>query len=779
MIKEVNGRDFVLNTKNTTYAFGVLKTGQLEHLYYGEKIDIDNFEPLREQHTCMPGNTVAYNRETPEYSLENMRLEMSSYGKGDVREPFVEIVGSDGGYTSDFIFDKFEVSKGKKAFKTLPGSYDENDNVEHLCITLKDENGVDNLTMELHYYVYEECDVITRSTLLRNNGNKSVNIKRLMSMQLDLFGMNYVMTTFNGSWANEMNRHETKIGAGRFANYSYAGTSSNRANPFVIISGEETTEGYGQCIGTNLIYSGNHYEAMEASSFNKTRFVSGINPQSMMFELQPGDEFEAPEAVFTYSNGGYNAMSRNMHNFVREHIVRGSWKHKTRPVLLNSWEANYFDITREKLVNLAKAGKEAGIELFVMDDGWFGKRNDDTSSLGDWFVNEQKLPDGLSGLVEEINNIGLDFGIWIEPEMINKNSELYKKHPEWVLENPNREHSEGRNQCMLDLTNDNVCAYMVDSITKVLESANISYVKWDMNRIFSDYYSKNLPKEKQTEVSHRYVLGFYKMAKALTERFPEILFEGCCGGGNRFDLGMLCFFPQIWASDNTDAVCRANIQNGYSYGYPMSVLSAHVSACPNHQTLRTTPIDTRYNVACFGILGYECDLTKMSKEDLFYIKKQIEEYKQWREILQFGEFYRGANPYNNSMDSDRQNVYQWTCVSEDKKKAVGMVLQKLVKPNDQFMNFRPKGLDKTKKYHFHNRTVYHNADKMGHFLKNENASEEFYIEGEREDYVAYGSLLCSAGINLKEGFSGGAVNKSIRVMEDFDSRLYYMEDINN
>ena len=341
-----------------------------------------------------------------------------------------------------------------------------------------------------------------------------------------------------------------------------------------------------------------------------------------------------------------------------------------------------------------------------------------------------------------------------------------------------------------DITEEQI-DYMVKEISNILSSANISYVKWDMNRIFSDYYSAGLPYESQGEVPHRYVLGFYKMAKALTEKFPEILFEGCCGGGNRFDLGMLCYFPQIWASDDTDAVCRVNIQNGYSYGYPMSTVGAHVSACPNHQTLRTTPIDTRYNVACFGVLGYECDLTKMSKEDLFLIKKQIEEYKKWRKVLQFGEFYRGKSPYENSQDSDSNNVYQWTCVSADKKKAVGMLFRKIIKPNDQFLNFRPKALAENKEYHFYNRPVYHNKKDMGHFVyenneikSDENLSKdevlfvaENFVKGETEDYIAYGSLLNEAGVNLKEGFAGIGVNGDTRIMKDFDSRLYYMEEV--
>ena len=352
-----------------------------------------------------------------------------------------------------------------------------------------------------------------------------------------------------------------------------------------------------------------------------------------------------------------------MHTFVRECIVRGEWKKKLRPVLLNSWEASYFDIDEEKLLKLAKAGKDVGIELFVMDDGWFGKRNSDNCSLGDWKVNKDKLPNGLKGICDKINALGLDFGIWVEPEMVNVDSELYRNHPEWVMEIPGKPHSEGRNQRVLDLANPKVVDYLIETMSDVLSSANISYVKWDMNRIFSDYYSKFLPKERQGEVSHRYVLGLYKMMSELPQRFPHILFEGCAAGGNRFDLGILSYFPQIWASDNTDALYRVNAQTGYSYGYPMSTVTAHVSSCPNHQTLRSTPLKTRFNVAAFGVCGYECNLCELSDDELKEIKEQIAIYKEWRDVLQFGDFYRGKD----------DNIHEWTCVSSDKKKAVGML----------------------------------------------------------------------------------------------------------
>lgn len=632
MIRKEN-QYFILDTKHTTYCFRVMQTGHLEHLYYGRKVTLhgeEDMQALVEKQAFAPGNLNVYDEENKDVALEDIRLEMSSYGKGDIREPFIEVVHADGSYTSDFLFKKAEILEEKKELKNMPSSYDETRKVQQLCITLKDAQY--DLTLELYYSVFEDCDVITRSARFVNTSKATVKLLRLMSMQLDLDTADYVMTTFNGAWAREMNRNDIPIRVGKHVNASYAGISSSRANPFVMLSKENTTEDFGQCYGVNLVYSGNHYEAAEVNSFGKTRLVSGINPQSFCFVIEPGDEFEAPEAVMTFSNEGFNGMSGQMHEFVREHIVRGEWKKKERPVLLNSWEASYFDINEKKLLNLAKAGKDVGIELFVMDDGWFGERNDDTSSLGDWDVNKKKLPGGVKRLCDKVKDLGLMFGIWVEPEMVNVKSHLYEEHPDWVLQIPKASHSEGRNQRILDLSRVEVQNFIIEKMAEVFSSADISYVKWDMNRIFSDYFSNALPAEKQGEVSHRYVLGLYRCMKELTQRFPHILFEGCASGGNRFDLGILSYFPQIWASDDTDALCRSEIQNGYSYGYPMSTVAAHVSSCPNHQTLRVTPLDTRFSVACFGVFGYECNFCDMKKEELDQIKVQIELYKQWRPV---------------------------------------------------------------------------------------------------------------------------------------------------
>ena len=771
---------FVLDTKHTTYCFQVLETGHLEHLYYGKRIRIEeasDVSAIAEKHAFPPGNGNVYDAAFPKFALEDMRFEMSGYGKGDIREPFIEVIHRDGSYTSDFLYEKAEIYDDKKPMDTLPSSYEMDGKVSELIVTLRDKQY--ELTLELHYSAFEDRDVIARSAKFINTSKGAVKLTRLMSMQLDFSTSGYVFTTFNGNWAREMYRHDTLVTVGKHVNASYAGTSSNRANPFVMLSRPETTEDQGLCYGFNLVYSGNHYEAAEVNSYGKTRVMTGINPQSFCFVLAEGESFESPEAVMTVSNEGFNGMSRNMHDFVRNCIVRGVWKKKARPVLLNSWEAAYFNINESRLLKLAKAGKEAGIELFVMDDGWFGTRNDDKQALGDWYVNKKKLPGGVKSICDKVNALGLDFGIWVEPEMVNVNSDLYRAHPEWAMDIPGKPHSEGRNQRILDLANPAVVDYIIEQMANVFSSANISYVKWDMNRIFSDYYSKHLKALYQGEVAHRYMMGLYRVMRTLTERFPHILFEGCASGGNRFDLGILSYFPQIWASDDTDAIYRAKGQTGYSYGYPMSTVTAHVSNCPNHQTLRETPLATRFNVAAFGLCGYECNLAEMKKEEVQEIKEQIALYKEWRDVLQYGTFYRGRS----------DNIYEWTCVSQDKTKAVGLVLQKLVEPNTTYEQYTPKGLDENKKYHFYNIEKKRNVKAFGDLvnaiapvhIKNDSVLHNVIdkvvkMPGEVEDYTAYGDVLMS-GVKLKSAFCGTGYDENTRFFKDFESRLYFMEEV--
>lgn len=785
-IKELPNSVFVLNTENSTYAFRVMdECNYLEHLYYGRKIRLESAEGLIEQHTFAPGNTIAYKSGCESFTLEDVCLEVSCLGKGDIREPFLEAVLPDGSSSLDFQFDLATISKGKKPFETLPGSYDDANEAEQLCIRLKDQNSA--LVLDIIYTVFAKCNVITRSTLIKNCGNEPILVTRVMSNLIDFDSSDYVFTSFNGAWTREMNRVDSLVRNGKIVNASYTGTSSNRANPFVMLSKRGTTDDNGECYGFNLIYSGNHYEAVEVNGYGKTRFVQGINPQNFDYLLNAGDQFEAPEAVMSYSKNGYNELSQNMHFFIREHIVRGEYKKKERPILLNSWEASYFDVTKSGLVKLAKEGKKVGIELFVLDDGWFGQRSDDSHSLGDWEVNEAKIPGGLLSLSKEIKKLGMDFGIWVEPEMVNVQSKLYEEHPEWVMDIPGKNHSEGRNQRLLDLCNTQVQDYIIESMTKVFESADISYVKWDMNRIVSDCYSKLLDKNRQHEAGHRYVLGLYRCMEELTKRFPHILFEGCASGGNRFDLGILCYFPQIWASDNTDAICRVDIQNHYSYGYPLSVISAHVSSTPNHQTLRKTPIDTRFNVASFGVLGYECNLCDMKNEDKEEIAKQIAFYKKWRSVFQFGSFYRTAKFDEPSADCGQ---VQWTVVSEDKQKAVGLILQKLVKPNWQYAKYNAKGLDEEILYDFTSRERKINIKEFGDLINNvapihvkqdsfiHNVAAKFVkMDSAGEHYQMYGDELMYAGVKLKQGFSGTGYNENVRFFQDFSSELFCMESI--
>lgn len=782
MILEYN-KQFVIHTKTTTYAFGAMETGQLEHYYYGKRIrfgeQLEGMEALKEQHAFAPGNSVTYDQKHLAYSLEDACLEVSAYGKGDIREPFVTVVHADGSKTSDFVYDSFAINEEKTPLQTLP--YASGEEVQELCIILKDKQY--DLTLELRYGVYEECDVITRSAILYNQGKTPVVLQRLLSGQLDFADSKYQLSTFHGAWAREMRKVDRDVTYGKYVGGSFTGTSSNRNNPFFMLAKPGTTQQSGKCYGFNLIYSGNHYEAVEVNAYGKTRVVFGINPEGFSWTLEAGQCFEAPEAVLSFSSDGYNGLSQNMHGFVRQHIIPKEWREKTRPILLNSWEAAYFNINEQKLLRLAKKAKEVGIELFVMDDGWFGERNDDSHSLGDWYENPKKLPHGLKGLGEKINALGLEFGIWVEPEMVNVESNLYRNHPDWCLAIPEKPHSEGRNQRMLDLGRSDVQDYLIEAMSKVFSSAKVSYVKWDMNRVVSDSYSGTLSPDRQGEAMHRYVMGLYHVMDELIRRFPEILFEGCASGGNRFDLGMLCYFPQIWGSDNTDAMSRAEIQTGYSYGYPLETVGAHVSGCPNHQTLRNTPLETRFGVAAFGSLGYECNLCDLPGEELEAIKEQIILYKHLRPWVQGSSFYRGRT-------FEDGNICEWTAVSQDQEKAVGVLVQKLVEPNSQYQYYRAKGLNPGWKYHFTNRKLKHNIKEFGDLVNTvspihvkqdsllHNTLAKFIkMDGETEDAIVYGDLLMEAGVKLKQGFGGTGYNDQVRFFPDFASRMYFMEKV--
>lgn len=786
MIRELKGERtaYVLDTPNTTLVFIMLPSGQVETAYYGRSIKLESAEEalsLSEKNEFPVGNSIEYSPEHNHYSLEDVRLMVGEYGKGDIREPFVEAVSADGSTTLDFVLTEAVITDGKNKIEGLPSSHDRSEDEKAQTITFTFTDNNNGYVLKVFYSVYPDSDVIARSAEFINASESEVRLTRLLSGQLDVFGSGYKVTTFTGAWIREMNRNDTIVSAGNFSVSSVVGSSSNRANPLMLIADPDCTEEHGRCIASNLIYSGNHYESVSVNTYGKTRILTGINPVDFDFRLAPGESFAAPESVIAFTDGGYSTLSIIMADFVREHIITGEWAKKDRPIVLNSWEASYFDIDEKKLVSFAKKGKELGAELFVMDDGWFGERNDDHRSLGDWKVNLKKLPHGLKGLADKIHEAGLMFGIWVEPEMVNVDSDLYRAHPDWAIAIPEKAHSEGRWQRLLDFSNPEVVDHMTEAMTEVLSSARINYVKWDYNRIFSDVYSPYLKEKSSGELFHRYILGLYRLMGALVNKFPYILFEGCAAGGNRFDLGILSYFPQIWASDNSDAISRLTIQQGLSFGYPLSAATGHVSACPNHQTLRKTPINTRFNVAAFTSYGMEVNPLDLSKDDFKELSSYNELYKKLRHTLQTGDFYRV---------SDGENTVKWVTVSKDKSQAVGMVLMKEVKPGLRYQNLRFKGLDPDKKYHVYNLPIDLDVRTFGSMINTmapvhvkpgsltESAVAKFVkLKSEVVDESVSGSVLMNAGLNLPAGFSGTGYNDKIRVMTDFASRLYIAEEI--
>lgn len=791
-------RLFHLETKHTSYIISIDELGLLHHLYYGAKINLsgDAVTALTQKNPNPNGCTTVISKENATTAPDDTCLEFTTTGKGDMREPFVELEQEDGSRTSDFRYWQHTIKTEKISPKGLPAAYfageaEDNNEAKSLIIKCKDKNS--GVILELVYTVFEDCDCITRFARLLNSGETGVIVHRLMSLQLDTEWERAKITSFHGDWAREMRAEELSLTGGKYVIESATGFSSNRQNPFFMVSDVSTGEYQGECYGFNLIYSGGHKEVVEMTSHGKTHIVTGMRPEDGYFLLNQGEELYAPEAVMTYTDKGYEGISISMHRFVREHIVRGEWKKKERPVLLNSWEAYYFHVNESKIVKLAKEAANIGIELLVLDDGWFKGRNDDTSSLGDWAADEKKFPNGLRGVSKKVKEQGIMFGIWVEPEMVNENSDLYRVHPEWAVRIPDREHAQGRNQMLLDLSNKEVVDYLIDCMSRVFEESGADYVKWDMNRNFSDRYSQTLPRERRGEFMYRYMQGLYRLMGTLTERFPHILFEGCASGGNRFDLGILSFFPQIWASDDSDAIARIGIQNGYSYGYPQSVLGAHVSGCPNHQTLRTTPLSTRYAVASFGVLGYETNISDASKEELDKMKAQIALYKQWRKTLQFGQWYRLGGSilergcaYHANFDKD---LVKWIAVSEDQKAAVAVTVQGQVTPHFGHHVLKTRGLKEEANYHFYNVPMKHDIHRFGELINTiapihirqdsllHDALAKFIkMDGATEDVTVSGSLLNRAGIHLAQTFAGTGYNPGTEVYQDYDAAIYYMEE---
>ncbi|MFY8253943.1 alpha-galactosidase [Clostridium perfringens] len=682
-------KEFHLYNKEISYIIHILPNGHIGNLYFGKKID-----PYKTYNHLFEGiyrPLAAYVYEGDnKFSLQNTRQEYPTFGLSDFRKGAFLIKQENGSEISDFKYESHKIIEGKLKLKGLPQTYVENkEDATTLEITLLDE--VIKSKLKLYFTIFEDRAVITRSASFLNLSDKTINIEKAMSFNLDLPDSNYNMIQLNGAWGRERHVHDRSIKEGTQGFYSLKGASSAEFNPFLALRRPNTDEFSGEVIGFSLVYSGNFMAEIDVDTYNQTRIMMGIHPDRFSWPLNLDEEFYTPEVVIVYSDKGLNYMSQVYHSLYRECLMRGKWKNSVRPILLNSWEALSFSIDEEKIKELATNASKLGVELFVLDDGWFGKRNNDNAGLGDWTVNKEKFPNGLNEIIEYINKLGMDFGIWIEPEMVNKDSELYRSHPDWIIHDPNRKPSHTRNQYTLDFSRDEVVDHIYNQIEKLLSDYNISYVKWDMNRYITECYSKDKGANLQGTVYHKYILNVYKLYDKLTTRFPDILFESCSSGGARFDPGMLYYAPQTWTSDNTDAMERIKIQYGSSLVYPLISMGSHVSESPNQQVFRETALETRANVAYFGNLGCELDVNKLSDVEKEEIKKQIQFYKENREVFQFGEFYRIKNPYNN-------NISAWMVKSNDEKTIILGCYKLLNHANEGKERVKLFGLDKDGDY---------------------------------------------------------------------------------
>ena len=627
IVFDKENRLFTLCTKNSMYQMKADDKGILLHTYYGRKTDICDYSYLiqRRDHGFSGNPDEAAGDRT--YSTDTLPQEYSSFGSGDYRESALDIRYDNGTRTLGLRYEGYEIIKGKYSIPGLPAMYADENEAETLVITLRDD--VQDVRVKLYYGVVKDLDVITRSVSVENHGQAPVQLERVMSLCLDQPYGDWDWMTFYGKHEMERQLSRTPIHHGVQSVGSLRGASSHQYNPFVMLADKNATETSGECYGFSFLYSGNFLAAAEKDQFDQTRLIMGIHPENFEFLLREGEIFHAPEVMMVYSAEGFEKMSNCYHKAVREHVCRGRFKLERRPVLINNWEGTYFDFTGEKLLEMAKEAASCGVELFVMDDGWFGKRDDDNSGLGDWQVNEKKLGCTLSELAERIHGLGMKFGIWYEPECVSEDSDLYRAHPDWAFTVPGRRPTRGRNQLVLDFSREDVRNHIFDEMTKVLDKADVDYLKWDFNRSISDIYCAALPADRQGEVPHRYVLGLYEFLDRLGKRYPDMLIEGCSGGGGRFDAGMLHYTSQIWCSDDTDTIERLKIQYGTSFAYPVSAVGSHVSACPNHQTGRFVPFETRAAVAMAGTFGYELDPAKLSEEEKTQIRGQIEKFKKY------------------------------------------------------------------------------------------------------------------------------------------------------
>lgn len=737
-----SSRTFHLCNDSISYIIKVLPNDQLGNLYFGKTIrDCESFDHLLEMNHRPMTSYVFEGNKT--FSLDHIKQEYPSYGTSDYRHPALEIVQPNGSRITDFTYISHSITSGKPALENLPATYTEQDD-EAQTLTIHLHDALLGTELDLNYTLFADRPVIARSARFVNNGSMDLHLTTAMSLNLDLPDSNYDFVHFSGAWARERHMKTRRLEAGIQSVESTRGTSSHNHNPFVILKRPETTEFSGEAIGFSLVYSGNFLAQVEVDSWDTTRITMGINPFQFDWKLEPGEHFQTPEAVIVYSADGLNGMSQTFHKLYQKRLARGYWRDRARPILINNWEATYFDFDEDKLVKIAETAQNDGVELFVLDDGWFGARCNDFAGLGDWVANPERLANGITGLAERIDQLGMKFGLWFEPEMVNKDSDLFRAHPDWRICTPDRRASHGRNQYVLDFTRQEVVDAIYNMMAKILSEAKVSYIKWDMNRCISEAFSASLPADRQGELFHRYILGVYQLYDRLTTKFPHVLFESCASGGGRFDPGLLYYAPQGWASDDSDAIERLKIQYGTSMCYPISSIGAHVSAVPNHQIFRTTPIATRANVAHFGTFGYELDLNKLSAEEREQVREQIKFMKKYREILQFGTFYRLISPFDNS------NFASWMVVSDDKKTALVGYYKILNQVNAGYHRVKLCGLDPDLCYS---------------------------VTGYRENPVTchYGDELMHVGLLTTDGASGQPDESIEHVSTDFDSCIFVLQ----
>lgn len=685
-----NGRLFTLQTKDSSYQMFADDKNVLLHLYYGEKIGEENLSGLifcTDMGFAGNPEEAGPNRK---YSLDTLPQEIPGSGVGDFRDDMIEIRHADGSFAADFRFDSYEILDHSYAIPGMPALYDtEEEKGETLVITMTEK--ASDIVLKLFYGVFENENVITRAARLENHGETAIELEKMLSFSMDLMYENYEMIYFSGRHAMERTAERIPVQHAKVEIGSTRGTSSHHYNPAVILCEEGAGETHGSCIGACLVYSGNFVAAAQKDQKNQTRFQMGIHPTNFCFHLEKGEAFDTPQAILSYSGTGFTKLSQQYHEIIREHICRGTYKHAKRPILINNWEATYFNFNEEKILKIAEQAQKLGIEMLVLDDGWFGKREDDNSGLGDWFVNEKKMNGSMAQLAEKIHKMGMKFGLWFEPEMISEDSDLYRAHPDWAFAIPGRVPNHSRNQLVLDMTREDVREYLLERLTTIVHDAKIDYVKWDMNRSVCDVYSHVAAQNRNGELYHRYVLGVYDLLERFLAACPDLLLEGCSGGGGRYDAGMMYYSPQIWCSDNTDAINRLSIQYGSSFFYPISTVGSHVSVCPNHQTGRVTPFQTRGDVALAGSFGYEMDLNKISEEEKEMVKEQVAAMHEYYELTHEGLYYRLTG-------LKKQDFMAWEFVAKDQSCALLTIVKTDAEGNMLPVHTKVCGLAEDKLY---------------------------------------------------------------------------------